>query len=123
MHRRTFATCLSALALAPIFGALGCDREPARPDIPPLPPSAPSNVTLPPDGAPLFSFLLKEIPELVDKVPCSCCDKNLGACFRGACPPTCGPCNKIGRAVYLWHLAGSSDDEIVALVKAKFPRT
>lgn len=43
---------------------------------------------LPADGLPLFRFLQAEIPELVDKVPCPCCGKTLGDCYRGACPAT-----------------------------------
>ena len=46
-----------------------------------------SEAQLPPDGLPLYRFLLKEAPELVSQVPCACCGKMLKACYLGACPP------------------------------------
>lgn len=41
-----------------------------------------------PDGAPLYAFLLKEIPEVVSQIPCSCCGQMLSWCYEGGCPPT-----------------------------------
>lgn len=121
MNRRGFAIRLGALALAPVV-LVGCERESAPADIPPMPPNTPKNLALPPDGAPLFVFLLREIPTLVEKVPCSCCAKMLAECYRGACPPSCRPCNEIGRAIYGWHMGGMNDADIVALAKVRFPR-
>lgn len=47
-----------------------------------------SQLTLPADGSELYSFLLKEIPDLVSDIPCSCCGEYLDACYKGRCPPT-----------------------------------
>ncbi len=77
---------------------------------------------LPPDGRQLFDFLLAKIPKLVAKVPCSCCPYSLAQCYRGACPTSCGPCNRIGRQVYKWHVQGVSDDDIISRVKIRWPR-
>ena len=43
---------------------------------------------VPADGAALFDFLLREIPDVVSKVPCSCCSEVLEGCYQGACPPS-----------------------------------
>jgi hypothetical protein len=47
-----------------------------------------SELTLPPDGLKLYSFLLKEIPDIVSEIPCSCCGEYLDACYKGKCAPT-----------------------------------
>jgi hypothetical protein len=122
MDRRSFLFGMSAIGLLPAV-AVACARDDAPADIPPLPPNTPKNLQLPADGTPLFAFLLREIPTLVEKVPCSCCGKMLAECYRGACPPTCRPCNEIGRAIYGWHMAGMSDADVIALVKVKYPRS
>jgi len=105
-------------------------REPTTAQPPPLAaasphkhgPSGPAGhpSTVPEVGKPLFDFLLAEIPDLVDKIPCSCCSYKLGQCFRGACPHNCGPCNMIGKDVYEWHRAGLSDDEILKRVHERY---
>lgn len=77
---------------------------------------------LPAAGRARYNFLLAEIPQLVDKVPCSCCPYSIGQCYRGACPETCGPCNEIGADVYAWHHEGLSDREVVKRVQQKYPR-
>ena len=41
-----------------------------------------------PDGLSLYSFLLREIPEIVSQVPCACCNHALSWCYQGGCPPT-----------------------------------
>lgn len=41
-----------------------------------------------PDGKSLYAFLLFQIPDVVEHVPCRCCGKMLAECYRGACPPT-----------------------------------
>ena len=43
---------------------------------------------VPADGAALFDFLLREIPDVVSQVPCSCCSEVLEGCYQGACPPS-----------------------------------
>ena len=43
---------------------------------------------VPADGAALFAFMLREIPEVVEKVPCVCCSEVLAGCYQGACPPS-----------------------------------
>ena len=43
---------------------------------------------VPADGAALFDFLLREIPDVVSEVPCVCCSEVLEGCYQGACPPT-----------------------------------
>jgi len=43
---------------------------------------------VPADGAALFAFMLREIPEVVEKVPCVCCSELLAGCYQGACPPS-----------------------------------
>lgn len=45
------------------------------------------DLSLPADGAELFAFLLREIPEVVSEVPCVCCTEVLAGCYQGACPP------------------------------------
>lgn len=77
---------------------------------------------VPPDGPGLFRFMLERIPELAMKVPCSCCSYKIGQCYHGACPTSCGPCNRIGRDVYEWHRKGVGDDEILARVVRKYRR-
>lgn len=47
-----------------------------------------AQLTLPPDGSKLYSFLLREIPDIVSEIPCACCAMSLDACYRGGCPPT-----------------------------------
>ncbi len=47
-----------------------------------------SRLTLPPDGSELYSFLLKEIPDIVSEIPCPCCGEYLDVCYKGRCPPT-----------------------------------
>ena len=47
-----------------------------------------SRLTVPPDGSQLYSFLLREIPDIVSEIPCACCAEYLDACFKGRCPPT-----------------------------------
>ena len=122
-------TSLIALALTLSLAACGRDApdsvvatSAAPADSVPTAVAEPTNQTseLPPDGQPLFDFLLKEIPALVEKVPCSCCSKVIGECYRGACPTTCGPCNRIGRDAHAWHKAGMDDDAIVAKVRRKY---
>ncbi len=122
------------LVLAFVLVASGCGKDDNREAVattadPAATPVIESNASaapdkvataLPPDGQPLFDYLLATIPALVEKVPCSCCPRVIGECYRGACPTTCGPCNKIGRDAYTWHQAGMSDDAIVARVKTKY---
>jgi len=43
---------------------------------------------VPADGAALFDFLLREIPDVVSQVPCVCCSEVLEGCYQGACPPS-----------------------------------
>ncbi len=45
-------------------------------------------LTVPDNGAELFAFMLREIPEVVKEVPCSCCSEVLAGCYQGACPPS-----------------------------------
>jgi hypothetical protein len=45
-------------------------------------------LSLPADGAALFAFLLREIPDVVSEVPCVCCSEVLAGCYQGACPPS-----------------------------------
>lgn len=66
--------------------------------------------------------MLERIPELAARVPCSCGNRTLAECYRGACPPQYGPCNGMGRDVYPWQQPGLSDDAIVARVRARYPR-
>ena len=47
-----------------------------------------SRLTLPPDGSRLYSFLLKEIPDIVSEIPCPCCGEYLDVCYKGRCPHT-----------------------------------
>ena len=43
---------------------------------------------VPAAGPALFGFLLREIPDVVSQVPCSCCSEVLEGCYQGACPPS-----------------------------------
>ena len=43
---------------------------------------------VPADGAALFDFLLREIPDVVSQVPCVCCSEVLAGCYQGACTPS-----------------------------------
>ena len=43
---------------------------------------------VPADGAALFAFMLREIPDVVSQVPCVCCSEVLAGCYQGACPPS-----------------------------------
>ena len=43
---------------------------------------------VPADGAALFDFLLREIPDVVSQLPCVCCSEVLEGCYQGACPPS-----------------------------------
>ena len=43
---------------------------------------------VPSDGAALFDFLLREIPDVVSQLPCVCCSEVLEGCYQGACPPS-----------------------------------
>ena len=104
-----------SLLLVLAFAGLPACRESGPP-----PPSRGIVAGLPADGEPLFRFLLAEIPEVVAEVPCSCCGRKLAECYRGACPPSCRPCNDIGRDVYGWHVEGVPTNEIVARVEAKY---
>ena len=45
-------------------------------------------LTVPDNGAELFAFMLREIPEVVKEIPCSCCSEVLAGCYQGACPPS-----------------------------------
>ncbi len=129
---RTWWLALVATVTVAALGA--CDRTPDRGAVPvgePTPvaqsPAASAAAQaqadeLPPDGRQLFDFMLATIPDLVAKVPCSCCPFTLAQCYHGACPTSCGPCNKIGRKVYKWHEQGVSDDEIVSRVVTQHPR-
>ena len=127
------------LLTAAVGVAVACDRAPERGRVLVAEPAAaaPAPVAepaatgaaahahadeVPPDGRQLFDFMLAKIPELVAKVPCSCCPFMLGQCYHGACPTSCGPCNKIGRKVYNWHQEGVSDDEIISRVTTQHPR-
>ena len=47
-----------------------------------------SRLIVPPDGSKLYSFMLKEIPDIVSDIPCACCAMNLDWCYKGGCPPT-----------------------------------
>ncbi|MFQ6003661.1 MAG: hypothetical protein ACE5KJ_07940 [Candidatus Zixiibacteriota bacterium] len=47
-----------------------------------------SRLTLPPDGSKLYSFLLREIPDIVSEIPCPCCGEYLDVCYKGRCPFT-----------------------------------
>lgn len=47
-----------------------------------------SRLTVPPDGSKLYSFMLKEIPDIVSEIPCPCCGEYLDACYKGRCPFT-----------------------------------
>ncbi len=78
------------------------------------------SLELPEDGLPLFRFLLREIPDVVDSVPCSCCGEMLSACYEGKCPPTCKPCNDEGRDIFAWFSQGKSLAEINRLVVEKY---
>lgn len=100
--------------------AIACSAPPTEPASA-APASATTEEAMPADGRPLFSFLLRKIPDLAMKVPCSCCQYRIGQCYQGACPTTCGPCNQIGRDVYTWHREGLGDEEILARVAAKYP--
>lgn len=127
--RTTAAWSALLMGSIALLVAAGCDSQrtstPEATATAPAPDQAPTtstNATLPPDGRPLFDFLMANIPELVAKVPCSCCPFTLAECYGGACPTTCGPCNEIGRHVYEWHQQGMTDDAIVARVEAEFPR-
>jgi hypothetical protein len=120
MHKLTFGLLVS-------LASLGCGEKstPPRPDpVAAVAPAAPAAAgdAIPPDGAMLFAFMLERIPDLAMKVPCSCCRYTIGECYKGACPPQCGACNKIGRDVYTWHQQGIGDDEILARVRNKYPR-
>ena len=42
---------------------------------------------LPSDGAALYQTLLREIPDVVSQIPCSCCSQTLAWCYEGGCPP------------------------------------
>jgi hypothetical protein len=46
-----------------------------------------SQLTVPPDGSKLYSFMLKEIPDIVSELPCACCAMSLEWCYEGGCPP------------------------------------
>ncbi len=78
---------------------------------------------LPPDGDELFAFLLKEIPDVVSEIECTCCGKKLADCFHGACPGTCGPCNQLGREAWELHEQGLSKDEIVHRMHDRYFKT
>ena len=45
-------------------------------------------IGVPADGAALFGFLLREIPDVVSQLPCVCCSEVLEGCYQGACPPS-----------------------------------
>lgn len=111
-------------SLMALVACTSSSTESSRPatGVTPVTQQATADLSSIPDGKPLFDFLLANVPELVEKVPCSCCPFALAECYRGACPTTCGPCNRIGRKAYEWHKQGMSDDAIVARVKAEFPR-
>ncbi len=47
-----------------------------------------SQLTVPPDGSKLYSFMLREIPDIVSELPCACCAMSLEWCYEGGCPPT-----------------------------------
>jgi hypothetical protein len=98
--------------------ASGCENAPHQASLPPEAP--PAGAFAPVDGAPLFAFLLREIPDLVNRVHCSCCGRRLAECYHGACPTSCGPCNHIGRDVFSWHAAGLGDDEVAARAQRKY---
>jgi len=66
--------------LLALFMLTNCkEKGKAGKKLPPLPAQ---------DGLVLYSFLLREIPEVVSQVPCSCCNRNLDWCYKGGCPPT-----------------------------------
>ena len=105
------------LSLCTALALAGCERS-----VPAAQPAAIVEDPLPPDGPELFRFMRERLPELSMKVPCSCCGYSIGQCYHGACPPSCGPCNQIGRDVYRWHREGVSDGEIVARVRQNYHR-
>lgn len=47
-----------------------------------------SRLQVPPDGAALYGFMMKNIPDIVSKVECACCGEPLSACYQGRCPFT-----------------------------------
>jgi hypothetical protein len=49
-------------------------------------PTESASATLPPDGRPLYEFLMREEPELMAEILCVCCDAPLAACYQGLCP-------------------------------------
>lgn len=129
MRSRSTTTLVAILAAASLVLAACESGRPAPPPAP-APPAPAAHADhdheaagpkpVPPNGKPLFAFMLKEIPQLVDKVPCVCCPYTIGQCYRGACPPDCGPCNLIGRDVYAWHHEGLGDEEILDRVAQKY---
>jgi hypothetical protein len=46
-----------------------------------------SQLTVPPDGSRLYSFMLQQIPDIVSELPCACCAMSLEWCYEGGCPP------------------------------------
>ncbi len=103
----TGAAIITILALAALSG---CENK-SDADLPPLPKE---------DGLVLYNFLMKEAPELVSQAPCSCCGRNLDYCYTGGCPPSCVPCNRIGRDAYRMHKRGASEEEILKEVERKY---
>jgi len=47
-----------------------------------------SHLQVPPDGAGLYRFMMKHIPDIVSEVECACCGEPLSACYQGRCPFT-----------------------------------
>ncbi|MBW2605841.1 MAG: hypothetical protein JRE28_16285 [Deltaproteobacteria bacterium] len=61
-----------------IFLLVAC-KEGNKREFPPLPKE---------NGKVLYEFLLKEAPDLVAQIPCSCCGEMLDWCYKGGCPFT-----------------------------------
>lgn len=80
MNKTALTTITGAAIITILLPAAmsGCDRTSTK-DLPPLPKE---------DGAVLYNFLMKQAPELVSQVPCSCCGRNLDWCYTGGCPYT-----------------------------------
>ncbi|MBI2394870.1 MAG: hypothetical protein HYV09_35200 [Deltaproteobacteria bacterium] len=64
------------------------------------------------------TFLLGEIPALLDGIRCRCCRFTLAKCLRGACADLCPMCLILAREAYALHLRGLPDDEVVKTVRA-----
>lgn len=76
---------------------------------------------VPTNGAFLYTFLMKEVPDVVSQIPCSCCGRTLNQCYGGACPLDCGPCNEQGRTAFTQFAHGRSVADIQKYMAVHYP--